>query len=380
MSEKKIVIATVLKPVNDTRMYEKFALTLCKVKGFSINIVGFNGKIPQNGKINYFPLFGFQRTNLLKRSLAPLKFLLSLIKIRPDVIIVCTWELLISSALYKIFTGARLIYDIQENYYLNIVCATSYPKLLRTMGGLFIRTVERLSGPLISHYILAERIYTQQIRFTSGKCTVLENKLKRPSGRTLKQRDEKMLLFTGTIARETGVFEAIALARILHGTNSAFHLVIAGFCARKKDFQQLLKIAQEDDFVRIIGGNQLVPHEEIIELIQKAGYGVVHYAQQDNFKGKVPTKLFEYTGLELPVLLLDNQWAEWCAPYDAACVLSLDETPVEILEKITSMKYYTKVPGDEVLWKQEEGKLVEITAGCLNKIPLNPPAGLRVKK
>jgi hypothetical protein len=44
MKKTKVVIASILKPIDDSRMYEKFGLSLEQANEYEINIIGFASK------------------------------------------------------------------------------------------------------------------------------------------------------------------------------------------------------------------------------------------------------------------------------------------------------------------------------------------------
>ncbi len=44
MKKTKVVIVSLLKPIDDSRMYEKFGLTLEQANEYEINIIGFTSK------------------------------------------------------------------------------------------------------------------------------------------------------------------------------------------------------------------------------------------------------------------------------------------------------------------------------------------------
>src|SRR3954470_4064071 len=95
IKKKKIVLASVLKPVDDTRMFEKMAKSLAAINQFEIFIIGF----PTQRNINHqnittisYPYF----TRLsIRRLAARWKYFRHLLAIKPDVIIFNTHELII---------------------------------------------------------------------------------------------------------------------------------------------------------------------------------------------------------------------------------------------------------------------------------------------
>ena len=124
MQERKkgtIVIASVLKPMDDTRMFEKMAVSLAQTKQWQVHVVGW-GKPSQlqfEG-INFHALGAFARISL-SRFLAPVKLLKILIRLRPEAFIVTTHELLWIAVIAKTILDVKIYYDVRENYYLNIL-------------------------------------------------------------------------------------------------------------------------------------------------------------------------------------------------------------------------------------------------------------------
>jgi hypothetical protein len=49
------------------------------------------------------------------------------------------------------------VYDLQENYYQNIRYTDTYPPVIRHLLASTVRSVERISAPLVDHFLLAEK-------------------------------------------------------------------------------------------------------------------------------------------------------------------------------------------------------------------------------
>src|SRR5688572_16247844 len=151
--EKKrtIVIASILKPVDDTRMYGKIAQTLSTLPHTTVHVIGFPSAHQQDGSIIRHPLKKFGRISLarIKSRFTVLKICLTL---RPDIFITTTHELLGVGMLLKLLTRCRLIYDIQENYYRNILYTTTFPLLLRPLVALAVRLKEVVTSIFVDHF------------------------------------------------------------------------------------------------------------------------------------------------------------------------------------------------------------------------------------
>ena len=367
MKKTKVVIASVLKPIDDTRMLEKFGLSLAETNKYDINIIGFESKNTNvHDNIHFTPLKSFSRLSF-SRLLKPWHILSLYIKQKPQVIIASTHELLIVTFLYKILFGAKFLYDVQENYSKSIRSTNIYPRPIRAILALWIRLKEWCLRPAVDHYLLAESIYVSQLAFTKSKYTVLENKYapqadEKPAYR-MPEPDKINLVYTGTIADSNGVFEAINIAKQLYQLDSSVRLRIVGYCALKRDLLRLKEEISDCDFIELNGGDHLVPHNEIIEAIQKADYGFVLKKPNNGMNDdKVLTRLFEYTANKLPIILLNNPtWIKFCEQFNAAIVVDPNNiNAAELLSKMQPQNFYTKGDTNTSLWDSEKPKLVSL--------------------
>ena len=207
MTKINLVIASILKPVDDTRMYEKIGTTLADSNKYSVHIIGFKtNNLVSYPNIIFYPLYNFQRLSL-DRFTAAWKYYKILLKVKPKIVIVETPELLIVTSIYKILFGSKIYYDVLENYYYNILYISSLPKVLKYLVAGIIRGIEIFTSPLVEKYFLAEKVYQQQLPFVSKKFAVLENKYI-PLQKNLdksKKRSLYHLLYTGTISKSFGI-------------------------------------------------------------------------------------------------------------------------------------------------------------------------------
>lgn len=367
MKKRKLIIASVLKPVDDTRMYEKFGLSLGQTTKYEINIIGFCVKnIPQAANITFHPLFNFRRLNI-SRLAAPFKCFKKYLQLSPELIIINTHELLIVTCAYKILFGCNVVYDIRENYYRNILYTKAFPYLLRPFFAIYVRSKEYLSRLFVDHYFLAEKQYQNEFTFARGRCTIIENKYKaiRSIPAVQKQgeiKEQITLLFSGTIGESTGVFECIFLAKKLHEEDPKIRLNIIGYCAQKSTLTKVLETIKNSDFITLHGGAELVSHHEILNAIKSADFGVVYYPTNKSTMNTMPTKLFEYLGNRLPMLLQDHQpWVELAEKYNAHIPINIHSINTsELLLQMKNQTFYKRLPKEEILWESEEKKLIEI--------------------
>ena len=367
MKKTKVVVASLLKPIDDTRMYEKFGLSMAETNKYDINIIGFNSKnVRTSPGITFHPVEPFGRASFA-RFAQPIKTFRRFIKLRPEIIIINTHELLLLTSLYKALFGVKFIYDLRENYVKNIRETNVFPYLLRPPLAAWVRLKEWLSKPFVDHYILAERIYKKQLPFLSKSVTIIENKYAPQPEESTAYRDPDPshidLLYTGTISESNGVFDAIDITKSLHLFNPKVRLRIVGYCALKRDLIRLKKEIETHDFIELNGGDHLVPHSEIVEAIQKADFGFVLKKPNNGTNDeKILTRLFEYTANQLPILLLNNPtWVEFCAQFNAAVEVDPNDFDAEALLKTMKEKvFYTQGDTSSSLWDSEKKKLLNL--------------------
>lgn len=368
MCKKKIVIASILKPVNDTRMFEKFGLSLGQTNKYEINIIGFSSKKYYNHlNINFYSLFSFKRLNF-RRVFSPIIYFFTLIKLKPHLIIVTTPELLVACCVFKAFSKCKLIYDIQENYRSNILYSQVYPPIIKNFLAFSTRKIEIISAKCINHFFLAENSYKYELPFIADRYSIIANKYKEllpESGKREKDTDAVTLLFTGTIAKNYGILQAVEFTKALYLQDSKIRLIIAGYCQDVSLLNELKRRIAGCSYISLIGGDKLVPHEEILQLIKTANFGLVPYQPDPSIEKKIPTKLYEYLANQLPVILQSHPlWEDFCAPYQAAIPIDFNHfSPNGILDQMKKKDFYAAGNRQNLLWQSEEVKLLKAVEG-----------------
>jgi glycosyltransferase involved in cell wall biosynthesis len=346
MTKINLVIASILKPIDDPRMYEKIGITLADSQKYSVHIIGFKSRNqPKYPNIIFYPLFSFKRISF-QRIFASINIYKKLLKLKPQVIIVQTPELLIVTTLYKIIYGSKIYYDVLENYYYNILYITKYSVFAKYILSFSTRVIEYFCSYFIEGFILAEKCYQDELPFLRKKIAVLENKVSHLYNNLDKPKYQSFfhLLYTGTISGSFGIYNAIDLATRLYNIDNRFHLTIIGYCADDREFDRFSNMIVDLPFIRLIGGNTQVPHSEIMRTIQIADIGLVPYIYNVATKDKMPTKLFEYTVSKLPMLIpLNPQWIDFCSIYNSALVIDFKSVDPYLLHlSVLNSTFYNK--------------------------------------
>ena len=366
MIKTKLIIASTLKPIDDSRMFEKFGVSLAKTNEYEVNIIGFRSKNTlAHHSIEFHPHGPFGRTSF-ERFTQPFKIFQNYIKVKPKVIICNTHELLIVTFLYKILFGGKIIYDIRENYVKNIKNTNVFHPVLKPLLAAYVRLKELMTKPFFDGFIMAEKVYSAQLSFVpKSKCIVIENKyvpiLNDGDTPPLAQQHDKItLLYSGTLSESNGVFDAIEIASQLHQIDGRIRLKIIGFCALKKDLLRLKEAVLGKEYIALTGGDYLVPHSEIVNEIKSANFGLVLKKTNNGVNDdKLLTRLYEYSANRLPMIILNNlTWVSFCKEYNAAIAINPKEfNATALLDEMMNSKFYTTGDIKESLWSTEENKL-----------------------
>lgn len=312
MLNRELLIASVLKPVNETRMYEKIGISLRDKGKWNLHVAGYEATAIKDDHTKFYTIFRKQRLHP-SRLLVSWKLFFIALKIRPAVLMVCSAELLPISLWIKIFTGCKVIYDVQENYYRNLIYTRSFPPVIKHFLALWIRGIENTSRIWVYRYLLAEECYRWEMTFHKKKSVVVANKYLVPKNitelATPKKSGEFRVIYSGTIGVHYGIFIALERAEELHTQNAYTTFFIVGYCAQKSVWEELQKRITGKNWITLIGGDHPVPHQKILAELRQADLGLMPYEISPATKDRIPTKLYEYMAAGLRYEITPN--AAW---------------------------------------------------------------------
>lgn len=357
--KKKIVIASVLKPVDETRMFGKIAISLAKA-GHEVHVFGNTATGIHNEKHIFLYSHHLKSRLSLARLLIHFILLRKWLAIRPQVILIASHELLITAILYKLLRSVKLIYDVQENYYLNILHTNAFPKLLRYPIAFYVRLKEWLFAPFIHHFLLAESIYAKQLRFTKGAFTIIPNTVRHFASSDFRKKGWSNWFFSGTLAESTGIFSMIDFAKTIHRFDDTLQLTIYGYAPLLRDQKRIHEVCDGHGFISLKGIENFVSHAEILDGIRKADVGLIYYPIASHTNGRIPTKFYEYSSLSLPILTWSDQpFAHNITSLGLGWVLNGDESPEQVLATIKLTPEQKPLPQHH-FWEFSEKTLLEI--------------------
>ncbi|WP_044203666.1 glycosyltransferase [Flammeovirga sp. OC4] len=363
---QKIILASVLKPVDDTRVYEKFGKSLAKIK--NTELVIFGTKSNDTSLYHLEENIRFEPYDINEKSTrkdAGRLFCALLKKEKPQHIIIHTIELLPFLIGYKIrHKNVKIYYDILENYPLNFTAQTYHKKYIKYLLALGAQLIEKFSFPFLNQIFLAEKAYLDEKSLPVSKTTVLENKYvpitSKPNTLT---SNEKVITYCGTLSKAFGVLEFLNFVTVLSSCNSQlnFKFKIIGK-AYEDDVVKIIHEYAQKYPIEIIGITSFVPHLKIVEEMQKSDFVALPYPTNASTKNCIPTKMYECMALEIPMIIQENSlWKSIVTPYQAGIFLDFNSfNKTELENKILQLDPYPNGYNKNALWKTEEHKLFKI--------------------
>ncbi|MFY0652021.1 MAG: glycosyltransferase [Cyclobacteriaceae bacterium] len=371
MSRKEVAIVSLLKPVNDVRSYEKMARSLAS-EGFCVTLIGSNNSKnilkPKEENISFQSLPHFKPLSL-ERFLMPWIVFRELSKLKPELAIVNTSELLIVVLLNQILFGGKIVYDIQENYFRNFIYQNNYPPILKHLLGFSVRLKEKLLSPFIDHFILAEHGYIDEFSFFRSKYTVIENKAVTMNQRETSSKGSKCFkfLFSGNISDNSGVKRALDFFKAIAKEIPEIKLTIIGHCPNERFLNKLKEKCTED--IELIASIHPIDHTTILKQIQDSDFGIVSYNVNPSNENCMPTKVFEYLAYGLPIISQTRtKWTEYALKHKACISVEYENFNTNIVAASimnfdkSSMNHHGKFT-----WDIESKKLIELIGPYLNK-------------
>lgn len=366
----KIFLASVLKPIDDPRMYEKIGLSLAKY--YEVHLLGHRTHCLPCPIVHQHACYDFSAAKN-KRYRAGIDFLREVNREKPDLLLVHTPELLWFALCYKWKTGTKLVYDVRENYWRNIVYQPNYKGIKKWFLALAVRFTEWVAYRFADAVFLAEKCYLGEMPLPKKKVLVLENKYK-PLVAVARRLNIALklplrMVCTGTFSDTYGTLRAIAWVVSLRKAGYAVSLTLAGKAANETIKTKIVALSRQYDFITQIGGGDLLPHTEILNTLLRSDLALLPYKPNKSTENCIPTKLYECLALHIPMVIAKNPlWQQQCAPYPAAFFSTFLPQDAEAdLQHILCKQFYRRPSGKSVLWEKNESKLLAKIAAILGK-------------
>lgn len=264
-------------------------------------------------------------------------------------------ELLPAGLLLKLSTGKKLIYDIHENVGEQILNKEWIAWPFRRILSFLYRLIERISIPFFDYLIIAEDSYRENYKGIKKIVPVRNypvfsyiNEAMDEQKNVIRGHSKnsnpaiKRLVYVGGISRLRGVMEMLQAVSILHQQGYAsVRLELVGPIqgeGLEKEIKACIQKNGLDRFVRLPGR---LPFEQVYEIIKDAYLGLAILHPNPNYVQSLPTKMFEYMSVGLPVIVSDfSLWREIISGSDCGATVN----PLDPSELARTIKYFLDEP------------------------------------
>ncbi|MEL6671483.1 MAG: glycosyltransferase [Bacteroidota bacterium] len=306
---------SILNPSQHTRIFHKMAKTMA-AWGDRVSIIAQDEAAEaysQDG-IRINPLPPFHRLSL-SRWKARKKLYQQALALEADVYWLHSPELLGVGKKLQDQLGAKIVYDVHEDYYLTLKMARHYPPLIRDVMANRVRSIEKKAVAWLAALTYAESCYDNMLEVPNEKKWIIRNTFSDqiPEVDTPLPK-QPYFLISGTLAPEWGVMEGIRCWEKLY-PHFPSRLVIAGFASRTTWLQQLRHRIHQSPYaphIELIGGDTYVPYPRIWQLIQHCDAGLALYQVSPLVQDKIPTKFYSFLAAGRPLLYPETPtWREF---------------------------------------------------------------------
>jgi glycosyltransferase involved in cell wall biosynthesis len=305
----KICIITTVHPPFDTRIFHKQAKTLVQA-GYDVTLIAQHDRDEVVEGVRIIGLPKPRNRFIRIFGLTWRAFRLAL-RQRANIYHFHDPELLLVGVLLKLFTGAKLIYDVHENVRKQILNKAWLPAWTRKLLSAFYVLIERICLPFIDKTIIAEDSYIENYHGRKNVVAVrnyplLSYFVLRNEGVVWPYKMPENtfnVIYVGGVTRVRGSVELVkALQLVKLDGYQKVKLFLVGpvtSAGLKEDLEVFIQKHELKDYVYMPGS---VSHEKVPGLLAQAHVGVAVLHPDPNYIESLPTKLFEYMAAGLPVI------------------------------------------------------------------------------
>lgn len=349
-----LLISSILKPADDARAYYRLAKRLSG--SYEVSVSGRGQSCSEKRQVG---LGDFERLSLGRFKAQIKTFRLAL---HFPNFIVCCPELLPWALLWKFFRRisgkqARLVYDLQEDYYRNIRFQQNFPKVIRRVLAESVRQFEKLSSHFYEKIILAEKCYATDISFLQKREAVLfENKfsasksLAAPYLHEFSQYKEYALL-CGTFSQTYGTIKGIHFFEELQKQGLRLKLLLAGFAPDPEFRQKLTVLCLKNPNIICTEIDRPLAYARILAAQAKAEFIMMPYKSEKSTAGRIPSKFYEALALGKPVIIPPRpEWASLLKPHLSFLTTDFSADDAKRITKAISEAGFTDRQVPQEVW------------------------------
>jgi glycosyltransferase involved in cell wall biosynthesis len=300
----KVVHISTLHSPFDQRIFYRECLSLKKA-GFEVILLVSNNEnavIHEGVKINSIgaPIKNKSKLRLISRLRYILSALSKGLRMKADIYHLHDPELLLIVPFLKLFGSSRIIYDCHEDHVGFMLQKQYIPKYIRKFFAKSMKLLEQLAVYFVDVIIVVDPGVEQRFK-KLGATTLLIYNFPRIDLFSMPPSNEKQydLIYHGSIPRyHMEVCLAIDDA-LIQRKREVKWLFFGSYGDRNWIENQLDERSIRHRFTL----REHIPHDKIAAEVRKARIGIIPLPDLPKFQFNIPTKLFEFMALEMPVVM-----------------------------------------------------------------------------
>jgi len=376
MKETKVCHISTVHNVFDTRIFYKECSSLAK-SGFETYFIATHDKEEVINGVKILPLKK-QRYRIGRFIVSDLSAFIKALKLKAKIYHFHDPEFIPWAYLLKLFIKSRVIYDIHEDYYTQILIKKWIPPTFRKLIAMVFDKIEKFFSKRFNALIIAEEYYIERFRGINRRIVEILNYPIIPSSHTHIDlripRDNFNIIYSGTISEDRGIWNVVKGFHALVKKKDKAKLFLIGKFVNPALFEEVKEYIFKNglkDKIIIVGGNEYVRREIIDSYYNYMDLGLTLILYNPHYYKTMPTKFFEYMKFGIPIIASDfPKWSDFFKRY--RCGLTVNpEDPEEVSDKILYMmendeerrkmgETGKKLVMEKFNWNKEKEKLISL--------------------
>lgn len=253
-------------------------------------------------------------------------------------------ELLPLSLLLKII-GRKVIWDMHEDTYSDIYTKRYLSDFSKKILSSIYRFVQELAIEKLDGFILAEDSYGNYFSDEDKYCIIHNYPLVEEARKNISnEKRENTVLYIGSITENRGIFKMIeSISLVKHKINN-IELHLIGNFDEQGLLERVSEIIEEKDLKENVILYGRVKNIDAYKIMAKCKIGLAVLQPEPNFEKSLPTKLFEYITLGIPVIASNfSLWQEIVTSNSIGEVVDPQNSQAiseKIIKMLTASQYY----------------------------------------
>ncbi|UCH96089.1 MAG: glycosyltransferase [Candidatus Aminicenantes bacterium] len=354
-------------PVFDTRVFFKECRSLAQA-GYDLRLIAVNDA---KGVVDGVEIIPFpQYKNRMKRILfSPLKMFIMAKKQQADIYHFHDPELLITGLLLRLFTKAKVIYDIHEDYSKNIIDKEWIKfKILRHLISKMFFFLEKLACRLMSGNVVVLSHWLNKY----PKAVLVRNY---PiPGDLEEKKDENLFVYVGTLGSKRSDLQMTLIFVELMQMIPGIKFYITGEFLEKKNEAAVMDVVNRySNNITFLGYR---PFPEVRKILSRSKYGFVLYSSI-KYQENIPVKLYEYLAYGIISIfssfddfnyeIESEGWGIGINPKNPGEAAKRIYDTITDKEKIKKLEENIKHYRKKYSWESEKKELLNLYSDLINK-------------